>query len=144
MTTRILPGVLALLGLVAVRVFEGHFYDPFISYFKQGNPLLPRPEFSAVQLVFHHLFRLMLNVLFSLLLVWAIFRNRIYLKVSGVLMGVVSAVALALYLFIIIQNLPVNYQLLFFIRRFAIQPLLLFLMIPTFYYLNQQKGKNLL
>lgn len=144
MAIRIFVAVLAIAGLIAVRVFEGHFYDPFLSYFKAGNQQLLRPDFLGGRLIFHHLLRILLNLAGSLLLIWAIFKNRMYLKISAVLISSVSLVALGLYLFFIMQNVSVSYQMLFFIRRFAIQPLLLFLLIPTFYYLNQQKTKDLI
>lgn len=143
MALRLFLAVLAIAGLMAIRIFEGHFYDPFLSYFKEGNSQLLRPNFSAGKLIFHHFIRISLNLGGSLLLIWAIFKNRMYLKISAVLISLVSVMALSLYLFFIMQNVSVSYQMLFFIRRFAIQPLLLFLLIPIFYYLNQQKSKNL-
>ncbi len=66
-------------GLISVRVVEGAlFYDPFLSFFKEANPSISFPDFEWFPLVLHHIFRWSLNVLFSLIIIQFLFKNKMW------------------------------------------------------------------
>lgn len=120
--------------LVAVRVFENNwFYDPFIAHFKQADYLKSVPEFETFRLIFNLLFRYVLNSFASVLILILIFDIRItrFLIVLYVSFGLLLIPA---YLIIIQHYLPEAYNLFFYLRRFLIQPVLLIVLIPGFYY----------
>lgn len=126
---------LLILLLVAIRMFEDTlFYDPFLSYFEHGFYQSAIPEFDGLLLFFNHLFRYTLNLIVSLLLLWVLFKNRQFVKISVILYTILFFVLFIAYLFLIEYNLADHHLLTFYTRRFLIQPLLIFILIPAFYY----------
>ena len=126
--------------LILVRVFENSlFYDPFIYYFKHSSsePLLP--EFETFKLLFHILYRYILNAAISFSILYVVFKNRSILKFSFLFYGI-AFVVLALIFVLLISNLSKDSTLLFFyIRRFLIQPIFILLLVPAFYYQQLMK-----
>lgn len=121
--------------LVAVRAFESQlFYDPFLIYFEGDYMKLPLPEFDGLQLFFGLSFRFFLNTILSLGIIYALFKDRgmiLFVSILYLLLFVVLILTLfgILHFFKNQENL-----LLFYVRRFLIQPLFLILFIPAFYY----------
>lgn len=131
-------GIVALLAmLVGVRFFQEQlFYDPLVAFFKQENKILP--EYDTFRLFASLFFRYALNSAISLAIIWLFFKNRPILRLSAILYGVFFIVLIAAF-FIIIASEDVNLLLLFYIRRFIIQPLFLILFIPAFYYQRKMR-----
>lgn len=138
--TSLLAVMVFVVLLALVRMFEKQlFYDPFLFYFEGDYKKMPLPEFDGIQLFFGLFFRFLLNTVLSLGILYFLFRDRemiafvsiLYLFLFGVL--VVSFFCI-LHFFENKENL-----LLFYVRRFLIQPLFLILFVPAFYY---QKLKN--
>jgi exosortase F-associated protein len=126
--------------LVLVRLFQEQlFYDPFLHYFKgenyHGKPL---PQYDNLRLGLSLFFRYGLNTLLSLGILWLVFKDKSILKLSGVLYGVFFIVLIAAFYIVLSADDP-NMLVLFYIRRFIIQPLFLILFIPAFYYQNKAK-----
>lgn len=120
--------------LVAVRAFENDwFYDPFIAHFKQADYLLSVPGLETFKLFLHLLFRYVLNSLASIIILVLVFDIRIarFLTILYVLFGLLL---FPVYLIIIQYYLPEAYNLFFYVRRFLIQPILLFVLVPAIYY----------
>ncbi|TXF76195.1 exosortase F system-associated membrane protein [Chryseobacterium sp.] len=135
--------ILGICGLVAVRVFEdGIFYDPFLPYFHEANKNAVFPEFVAEKLILNHFFRFFLNVLFSAVVVYFIFLNKKWTLQAVVLMALVFALTFPIYLYCIHTKFEIGYLFSFYIRRFVIQPLILLLIIPLFYYRKHLPVKN--
>lgn len=126
--------------LALVRMFEKQlFYDPFLVYFEGDYVKLPLPEFDGLQLFFGLFLRFLLNTVLSLAILYFLFRDKemiTFVSFLYVILFVVLIVAFfcVLHFFKNQENL-----LLFYVRRFLIQPLFLILFIPAFYY---QKIKN--
>lgn len=121
--------------LVLVRTFEKQlFYDPFLAYFKRDYLYQDFPEYDSIQLYLNLIFRYILNTLISLAILKILFHKKAYLKLA------LAFYSVSLVLLLIAFSLAINftdftdYQYLFYIRRFLIQPLLLLLLIPAFYY----------
>jgi exosortase F-associated protein len=136
---RVLIAIGTLLALVAVRAFEQKlFYDPFLPFFKtefQGKSL---PDYEGFKLFLNTFLRYFLNTIFSILLIYQIFKEK-KLVVFVSWLYLFLFVALALIYFGLLYSKTSDYLVLFYVRRFLIQPLFLVLFIPAFYY--QRKSK---
>ncbi len=124
-----------LLCFIMVRFYENVlFYDPFLVYFKGDFNNMPLPEFTAFRLILSLLFRYSLNMLISLGLIYVIFKDPVMLRFSFVLYFI-AFVVLIVALFLVIKIYGSNNNLLlFYIRRFIIQPIFVLLFIPAFYF----------
>lgn len=138
--TSLLAVILFVTLLALVRMFEKQlFYDPFLVYFEGDYKKMPLPQFDGLQLFFGLLFRFVLNAVLSLGILYFLFRER-----EMVLF--VSFLYLFLFIVLIISFFGIVHffknqenLLLFYVRRFLIQPLFLILFVPAFYY---QRLKN--
>ncbi|MFH6998293.1 exosortase F system-associated protein [Flavobacterium sp. FlaQc-57] len=133
--------ILIVLCFAIIRNFESQlFYDPFLNYFKFDFKNLPFPEVDYVKLFCGLLVRYLLNSSLSLLLIYALFQDKDILRFSAFLYGFFIIILLVLF-FVIIEFFPQWNWLLFYVRRFIIQPIFVILFIPAFYYqqLNLKK-----
>ncbi|MFL9843832.1 exosortase F system-associated membrane protein [Flavobacterium rhizosphaerae] len=125
--------VIMLAGLVCIRIFQEQlFYDPLIAFFKLGRGKV-LPPFDKMRLFYGLAFRYLLNTVFSLIIIWIIFKNYQVFKLSAILY-IVLFVLLCVAFFIITSTPYPDLLLVFYVRRFLIQPLLLLLFVPAFYY----------
>lgn len=130
-----LLAVLCLFGLLFIRFRESVlFYDPLIDYFHGDYQNTPLPTFAKGKLMMNILFRYLLNMLLSLGLLWAVFRDRGIIKFTVVFYAVVFIVLSIVYYILLHHHTPSEYMGLFYVRRFLIQPLLVFLLLPAFFY----------
>ena len=126
---------LGIFGLIGVRMLEDQlFYDPFLHYFHEANKNAFFPDFEGTKLVLNYLFRFLLNLFFSAVVVHFIFKNKEWTIQAVVLMIIVFAITLPLYLYCIHTKFEIGCLFSFYMRRFVIQPLILLLIIPLFYY----------
>lgn len=127
--------IIGLCGLVGVRMVETElFYDPFLNFFHEANKQLALPEFMWTRLIAHHVFRFALNLLFSGIILQALFRSWKWTLQGLILMALVFAITLPIYLYTLHTKLEIGYLFSFYMRRFVIQPVILLLLIPLFYY----------
>jgi len=133
--------ILILLALlVAIRAFENTlFYDPLLAYFKRNYMQMPLPKLNVIQLFFSLGFRFYLNSIISIGILKLIFNDSKVVKFSIFLYSVFGIILMVTFFFILLKFGETNKMNLFYIRRFIIQPLLLILFIPAFYY--QKKNK---
>ncbi len=126
---------LALLGLILVRAFEDDlFYDPFLSFFKIDYQNKPLPDLNCYLLFVNLLLRYALNTFFSLIIIRLLFNERNLMIFSGYLFLVLFVVLVVVFFGTLHFSEEPDYLMLFYIRRFLIQPLFLVLFIPAFYY----------
>lgn len=136
--------ILGVAGLVGVRTVEsGLFYDPFLLYFKNPDFRTSFPNFNWLPLILNYLFRFGLNVVFSLVIIQSLFKNKKWTLQALVLMLLIFFITFLIYLFCIYTKFEVGYLFSFYMRRFVIQPLLLLLIVPLFYYRKAQNEKGL-
>lgn len=134
----VLPVILGIFGLIGVRmVEESLFYDPFLSYFHAADKNAQFPDFEWAKLILNYLFRFSLNLTLSALVVHFIFKNKEWTVQAIVLMLLVFAITFPIYLYCIYTRFEIGYLFSFYMRRFVIQPLILLLIIPLFYYRKQ-------
>lgn len=127
--------VLGIFGLISVRIFEEQlFYDPFLSFFHESNKNAQFPDFVWGKLIWNYLFRFSLNLIISAAVIYFIFKNKNWTFQAVVLMILVFVITFSLYLYCIHTQFEIGYLFSFYMRRFVIQPLILLLIIPLFYY----------
>ncbi len=126
---------LALLGLILVRTFEDElFYDPFLSFFKTDYQNKPLPDLNCYLLFGNLLLRYAVNTFFSLMIIRLLFNERNLMIFSGYLFLVLFVVLVFVFFALLHFSDQPDYLILFYIRRFLIQPIFLVLFIPAFYY----------
>lgn len=124
--------ILLLVLLVSVRIFQERlFYDPLIAFFKTDDKILP--ELDTVKLVLSLFFRYVLNTIFSLGILWLIFKDKSVVRLSALLYALFFILLITGFIVVINMDSP-HLLTVFYIRRFIIQPLFLILFIPAFYY----------
>ena len=130
--------VLGIFGLIGVRMVEDKiFYDPFLNYFHEANKKADFPDLEWGKLILNYIFRFVLNLIFSAVVVQFIFKNFKWTVQAGVMILLVFAITFPVYLYCISTKFEIGYLFSFYMRRFVIQPLILLLIIPLFYYRNQ-------
>jgi exosortase F-associated protein len=125
--------------LIGIRAFlEPYFYDPLIAYFKNDSLLKPLPDLSYSNYFFNIFLRYSLNSLISIAIIYLIFQNIQTLKFT-IKFYIFSFFTLCflLFIFLLFENIS-NNLILFYLRRFLIQPLFLFILLPAFYYQKLQ------
>lgn len=137
---RVLQFLFFVVLLVLVRAFENQlFYDPFLDFFKKDFSMLRLPYFDSTQLFLGLLFRYSLNTAISIGIIYVFFKDVSMLHFSFILYLFFFVILIVAFFCIINLDRGHNNLLLFYIRRFLIQPIFVLLFIPGFYY---QKQKN--
>jgi exosortase F-associated protein len=132
---RFFLGLLLVLGLVLIRAFESVlFYDPFLSYFKGDYQVMPFPEYNSFYLLLGLLYRYSLNSVLSLGLIFLIFKKMHLIKFTVFLYLFFFIVLIVLFFILLNYYGAHSSWLLFYIRRFLIQPIFGLLFIPALYY----------
>lgn len=138
---KVIITIVIVLCLGLVRTFERQlFYDPFLDYFDSDHHNLPFPELNTVHLFLALLFRFGLNTILSLLLIYALFKDIELLKFTAFLYLFFLIFLFGLF-FLILNFYSDGSWLLFYVRRFIIQPVFVLLFIPAFYYQQQNLKK---
>ena len=131
---KIFASIIIVLCFVLIRALEASlFYDPFLQYFESDFIGAPFPNVDVFRLFCNLLFRFALNTVLSLMLIYVLFKDLEILKFTGYLFLFFFLVLFSMF-FIIIQYFQDSSWVLFYVRRFIIQPLLVLLFIPAFYY----------
>jgi len=128
--------------LALVRTLESFFYDPFLIYFKGDYMRLPFPEYNSIKLFFSLFLRYLLNSIISLAIIQILFKDFMLTKFASVLYLFLFVILIIAFFSIIGLSDKSNNFLLFYVRRFLIQPLFVLLFVPAFYYQNQISRKN--
>ena len=131
-----------ILGLISVRFLEDKiFYDPFLEFFKADYKVAQVPDFIWGKLMLSHFFRFALNLVFSAIVVHFMFLNKKWTIQAVVLMVVAFVFFFPIYLWCLYSKMEIGYLFTFSVRRFVIQPIILLLIIPIFYY-RKKLGKD--
>ena len=134
-TIRIIITVLLIVLLFLVRAFEEQlFYDPLNSYFQNDYLYKKIPSLDRWNLLLHLFYRYIINSLISLAIIHLVFRNKKIIKFSQLFFTISFLVLIVAFFFSLRNNLEGGYIFTFYIRRFLIQPLFLFFLLPAFYY----------
>lgn len=127
--------------LILVRAFETKlFYDPFLAFFKGDFYNKEFPYYDLVRVILNVTSRFLLNSILSILVIWFLFWNKQYVKYACYILIGFFIVLLPIYIICIENQFQLGENFGFYIRRFLIQPYLLLILIPAFYY-HQQKQR---
>ncbi len=128
--------------LILIRAFEHDlFYDPYLTFFENDYLYIDNPRREVLKLTLYTTLRFFLNSIISLGILFLFFKDWSVVKFAALIYSAALIVLLALYLYFVINPNKEDYYIFFNIRRFLIQPLLLLLLLPAFYY-NQLKSKK--
>lgn len=137
---RILLFLVFVFLLALVRAFEDQlFYDPFLDYFKNDFNSLPLPEYDVIKLFFGLLFRYGLNTILSLGILYVFFKDIEMIGFTSILYSFFFLILIVAFFSIIYFFGEHNNLMLFYVRRFLIQPIFVIVFIPAFYYQKQNK-----
>ena len=126
---------LCVAGLIGVRYLENIlFYDPFLKYFASTSSNPAFPQFEWTRLIGSHLFRFLLNLIFSLGIVHFLFFNKKWTFQAMVLITLSFIIFFPIYLYSVYTEFSFGNLFSFYIRRFVIQPLPILLIVPLFYH----------
>lgn len=132
---RILLIVVLFMILILIRAFvQPYFYDPLLDYFKHDYLNASIPELNFGIYFLNIFYRYTLNSIISLAIIYLVF-NDVKVLYFSAKFYILAFLALGLILFILLKfNITNNYMLTFYVRRFLIQPLFVFILLPAFYY----------
>lgn len=132
---------LCVLALAFIRFFEEIlFYDPFLRYFKSDYLHLPFPDFNGIVLFFSLLFRYVLNASLSIAVIYFLFKDISLTKFASVLYLALFVLLILMFFGVVLFFDEKSNFILFYLRRFIVQPLFLVLFVPAFYF--QKKLEN--
>lgn len=138
---KIIVTILIVICFGLIRTFENQlFYDPFLIYFESDYRNLPFPGVNFFKLFGGLLLRYFLNTILSLALIYSLFKDVEMIKFSSFLYLFFLVLLFAMF-FIILKFYPDGSWILFYVRRFIIQPIFVLLFIPAFYYQQQNLKK---
>ncbi len=134
-TLKICLILLSFLILAAIRMFQSElFNDPFIEFYKNDYVQKLPPEVDQLSLYLNTAYRYFLNTIVSLFAIIVAFPKKSVVKFS-VFFYILAFVVLLIVKAVLINNLePELYDVLFYVRRFLIQPIFVILLLPAFYY----------
>lgn len=123
--------------LILVRKYEADlFYDPFLEFFKGDFLNNKYPDYDLSKVITGVFLRYLLNTLISILIIGLIFKNRKYVLFSTYVYIGFFMILLPIYIYFVETEFSLGENLGFYVRRFLIQPILLLVLIPAFYYQN--------
>ena len=138
-TKYILLSLLFLL-LILIRFFEDTlFYDPYLTFFENDYLYVDSPRREVLKLVSFTTLRYAINTVISLAILFVVFKDKSIIKFSGIIYLVAYLLLMLVYLYFVINPRQEDYYLFFNVRRFLIQPIILILLLPAFYY-HKLKG----
>ena len=121
--------------LAMIRFYENElFYDPYLTFFENDYLYIDNPRREVFKLTAYTTLRYVLNSVISLGILFIIFRDRNIIKFSTLIYAIAYVIFLALFLYFVLNPRKEDYYLFFNIRRFLIQPIILLLLLPAFYY----------
>ncbi len=130
----ILIFVLILL-LALIRYFQDSlFYDPYLQFFENDYLYIDSPRRETLKLILFTTLRYVLNTAISLAVLYVAFKDKSIIKFATIIYLVSYVFLLAAFLYFVINPKQEDYYLFFNIRRFLIQPLILVILLPAFYY----------
>ncbi|UFH47716.1 exosortase F system-associated protein [Flavobacterium galactosidilyticum] len=132
---RIVQLIILVVLLALIRAFENElFYDPFLAFFKQDFTNLSLPKVDSFLLFLGLLFRYALNTALSLGVIYIIFKEVTMVKFALVLYCFFFLISTIAFFYIVLFTTENYNWILFYVRRFLIQPIFLLLFIAGFYY----------
>ena len=123
------------LMLILIRFYEDSlFYDPYLTFFQNDYLYIDSPRRELAKLVGFTTLRFTMNTVISLVILFVFFKDKSIIKFSGIIYAIAFIALILVYLYFVINPNQEDYYLFFNVRRFLIQPIILILLLPAFYY----------
>ncbi len=124
--------------LISVRLFEQEWFpEKFIDYFASGNYMKSSLPVLRFEDYFSIFLRYSVNSILSVILLQLLFKDA-RLTLWAVKFFIYSGVILGILFVLTVQWIrPVDYRIVFYLRRMLIQPVGLFLLLPVFYFIRE-------
>ncbi len=133
--TKIILVIILAIPLLLIRGFENAiFYDPLLEFFKSTQADRVLPEMNTFKLLSNIAMRYLMNTIISLAILWVLFQEKSIIKLSILLYIVLFICLMLVFVFLLYSSEKGSFMTLFYIRRFLIQPLLLLVLVPAFYF----------
>ncbi len=127
--------ILLIVALLGVRAFERQlFSDPLLDFYKYSISQKALPLINFSSLIANYLFRYFLNSTISVAIIFVVFRSWKQIKFASILYVLFFIILMVVMLALLCIEGEQLYLIIFYIRRFIIQPLFLILFLPAFYY----------
>jgi exosortase F-associated protein len=129
---------LALFGWAAVYLFQEFDYTRMAfqpGQYEHGYI----PEGEGWRFAINKGIRFLLNDLFSLLLIYALFDSKSFSRLALLVMAFGLVVLLPLYLVLALGSGQEHYHLFIFMHRITMNPWLMLLLVPAFFYQTNKK-----
>ena len=127
--------LMVILVLVAVRFLRAeYFYDPLESFFRSDfKNQLQFPLLDFLELLKSYSFTYFLNSFLSIIIIYRYFPKKDILKFLVVLFGLFYVALLVIFIlsFVFVSD---DFLVFYYIRRFVLNPLLLILILPAYFY----------
>jgi len=121
--------------LILIRFFENElFYDPYLMFFENDYLYIDSPRREVLKVVLNTTLRYVLNTVISLAILYVFFKDKSIIKFSAIIYLIAFIILILAYLYFVINPKQDDYYLFFNIRRFLIQPIIIILLLPAFYY----------
>ncbi|WP_142785324.1 exosortase F system-associated membrane protein [Changchengzhania lutea] len=134
-TTTYIGVFLLFILLILIRFFENElFYDPYLIFFQNDYLYIDSPRREVFKVTAFTTLRYAMNTIISLGILYLFFKDKSVIKFSAIIYSVAFAVLILLYLYFVSNPKQEQYYLFFNMRRFLIQPIILILLLPAFYY----------
>ena len=127
--------VILFVPIFLIRAYAADlFYDPLIEYFKNDYLYSKLPTINILQLAIDMLFRYVLHAILTITIIWLLFRRKEYVKFTSYFLILAFILLMTVFIILIKNHFENGYLLPFYIRRFLIHPLFLFILLPAFYF----------
>ena len=121
--------------LILIRVFEDVlFYDPYLMFFQNDYLYIDSPRREVLKVTLFTTLRYVLNSAISLGVLYVVFKDKSIIKFSAIIFVLAFVILIAIYLYFVVNPRQEDYYLFFNVRRFIIQPIILMVLLPAFYY----------
>ena len=121
--------------LILIRVFEDElFYDPYLTFFQNDYLYIDSPRREVIKVTLFTTLRYLLNSIISLGILYVVFKDKSIIKFSTIIFALAFLILIAIYLYFVVNPRQEDYYLFFNVRRFIIQPIILMVLLPAFYY----------
>lgn len=137
--------ILLLFGVfVLLRWKEGSlFFDPLYIYFKSSvNIHNGMPEINMPKLLASMALRYFINAIISLVIIFIAFGERATVQFAALIYTGAFILLMLGFWYLLHNYTTENYMLLFYVRRFLIQPLFVLILLPAFYYQKKIENSN--
>ena len=131
---------LLLILLVGVRFYEHHLFDDgLLAFFQHDYLTQPLPQASVWSVLSVDVLRYIINAIISVVILKTLFNHPNLTQFLGIVYAVVLMILMVSFYYFYTHYVTGSYLGLFYVRRFLIQPLLLFILLPALYYSRRRE-----